>query len=217
MPIAPAYSGTSTTGAGSSPAVPIAPVYSGISTTGAASSPAVPIAPVYSGTSWTAASAPLTPPVNSGTSWTAGSVLPDTSFLVPTKTISSCAASTTSRSFSVRLPSTATSVRMRSLPSRPTWVTRVSPSGRFGSSCLIDLKLIASSTTSRLGSASWTAGSVLAVSTSSLVNWIRYSLTFLPLSETRRTKTGSISSPLSTTVAATFSPASTVTLGRFPL
>ena len=125
------YSGTSTTGAGSSPAVPIAPVYSGTSTTGAGSSPAVPIAPVYSGTSWTEPSSPFTPPVNSGTSCT--------------------------------------------------------------------------------------AGSVLAVSTSSLVNWIRYSLTFLPLSETRRTKTGSLSSPLSTTVDATFSPASTVTLGRFPL
>ena len=208
------YSGTSWTAA-STPFTP--PVNSGASTTGAASSPAVPIASVYSGTSWIAVSAPLTPPVYSGTSWIAGSVLPDTSFLVPTKTISSCATSTTSRSFSVRLPSTATSVRMRSLPSRPAWETRVSPSGRVGSSCLTVLKPIASSTTSRLGSSSWTAGSVLSLSTSAFVNWMRYSLTCLPLSETRRTKTGSLSSPLSTTVAATCSPASTVTLGRFPL
>ena len=89
--------------------------------------------------------------MNSGTSWIAASVLPDSSFLVPTSTISSCATSTTSRSFSIRLPSGATSVKIRSLPARPTWVTRVSPSGRVGSSRLTVLKLIASSTTSRLG------------------------------------------------------------------
>ena len=95
-----------------------APVNSGTSMT-AADSPFT--SPVNSESSpRTAASAPFTPPVNSGTSWIAGSVLPVSTFLVPTSTISSCAASTTSRSFSVRLPSNATSVMIRSLPSRPT-------------------------------------------------------------------------------------------------
>ena len=125
------------------------PVNSGSSPRTTASSPFTP--PANSGSSWLAASAPLTLPVNSGTSWIAGSVLPVSTFLVPTNTISSCAASTTSLSFSVRLPSNATSVMIRSLPSRPTWDTLVLPSGRVGSSCFTVLKRIGFSTTSRLG------------------------------------------------------------------
>ena len=122
---------------------------SGSSSRITASKPVTP--PVNSGSSWLAASIPLTPSVNSGTSWIAGSVLPDSTFLVPTNTISSRGASTTSRSFSVRLPSNATSMLTRSLPSRPAWATRVSPSDRVGASCLTVLKPRAFSTISRLG------------------------------------------------------------------
>ena len=51
-------------------------MYSGTSTTGADSSPAVPIGSVYSGTSWIAASTPFTPPVNSGRSTTGAASSP---------------------------------------------------------------------------------------------------------------------------------------------